>query len=173
MDHLKSLCWICYSIASVLCFLFCFWLWALWDLAPWAGVEPKLPALEGELLTTGLPGKPLSYPLLGGPSVCKSRSVNPQLFGRNCCVCVNRSRCGVSVRDAILVPFSLRKRDFREEIIPLLLLSYPSPWPSVTPLNNLHDVLGKQRYKRVWQLCVTSLLSLCISLRPLGDTGYV
>ena len=110
MDHLKSLYWICYSIASVLCFLsfffFFFWLWAMWDLAPWAGVEPEHPALEGEVLTTGLPGKSLSYPLLGGPSVCKSCSINPQLFGRNCSVCINRYRFGASVHDAILVPFS-------------------------------------------------------------------
>ena len=28
-------------------------------LAPWAGHEPTPPALEGEVLTTGLPGKSL------------------------------------------------------------------------------------------------------------------
>ena len=28
-------------------------------LAPWPGIEPAPPALEGELLTTGLPGKSL------------------------------------------------------------------------------------------------------------------
>ena len=28
-------------------------------LAPWPGIEPIPPALEGEILTTGLPGKSL------------------------------------------------------------------------------------------------------------------
>ena len=28
-------------------------------LAPWPGIKPAFPALEGEVLTTGLPGKTL------------------------------------------------------------------------------------------------------------------
>ena len=37
-------------------------LWLLWPqsteiLAPWPGVRPTPPALEGEVLATGLPGK--------------------------------------------------------------------------------------------------------------------
>ena len=31
-------------------------------LAPWSGIEPASPALEGEVLTTGLPGKSLPLP---------------------------------------------------------------------------------------------------------------
>ena len=30
-------------------------------LAPWSGIEPALPALEGEVLTTGQPGKSLNW----------------------------------------------------------------------------------------------------------------
>ena len=30
----------------------------------WAGIEPVSPALEGEVLTTGLPGKSQEQPLL-------------------------------------------------------------------------------------------------------------
>ena len=72
-------------------------------------MEPELPALEGKILTTGLPGKSLSYPLVGGPSVCKSHSISPHLFGRTHSVCINRYKFGVSVSNAILVPLSLRK----------------------------------------------------------------
>ena len=51
-----SLYWICYSIASVLCFLVLGHL-VCGILAPWPGIEPAPPAVEGEVLTTGLPGK--------------------------------------------------------------------------------------------------------------------
>ena len=30
-------------------------------LAPWPGIEPAPPTLEGEVLTTGLPGKSLDF----------------------------------------------------------------------------------------------------------------
>ena len=43
-------------IASVLCFGF-FGREACGILAPWPGIEPAPPALEGRVLTTGLPGK--------------------------------------------------------------------------------------------------------------------
>ena len=57
MRTLKSLYWICYSIASVLCFVF----WApshVGILAPWPGIEPASPEL-GEVLTIGALGKSL------------------------------------------------------------------------------------------------------------------
>ena len=38
-------------------------------LAPWPGIEPALPALEGEVLTAGLPGKSLVVNLVGKFSV--------------------------------------------------------------------------------------------------------
>ena len=56
MNHFKSLNWIYYSIASVLCLVF-FGLEACGTLTFWPGIEPTHPALEGEVLTTGLPGK--------------------------------------------------------------------------------------------------------------------
>ena len=38
--------------------MFCFfWLRGMWDLSPPPGIKPAPPALEGEVLTTGLPGK--------------------------------------------------------------------------------------------------------------------
>ena len=51
-----SLYWICYNIASV------FMLWffgpkACWTLAPWPGIKPTPPALEGEVSTIEPPGK--------------------------------------------------------------------------------------------------------------------
>ena len=46
----------CYNTASVLCFGF-FGREACGILALQPGTEPTLPALEGEVLTTGQPGK--------------------------------------------------------------------------------------------------------------------
>ena len=58
MDHLKNLCWICYNIASVLLFLFFFFgSWACGILAPQPWIKPHPPALEGKVLTIGLPDK--------------------------------------------------------------------------------------------------------------------
>ena len=56
----KSLYWICYNIAPVLCFGG-FWgvRGACRILAPWPGMEPAHPALEGEVLTSGPSGKSL------------------------------------------------------------------------------------------------------------------
>ena len=53
----KSLFWICYSIASVLCFFFFFFFGheACRILAPQPGIEPTTPALEGEALSTEIP----------------------------------------------------------------------------------------------------------------------
>ena len=57
----KSIYWICYSISSVFMFSFL-------DhetcgiLAPWPGIKPAPSALEGEVLTTGPPGKALKTP---------------------------------------------------------------------------------------------------------------
>ena len=56
MDHFKNIDWICYNIASVLCF-------GVFDpkacgiLVPQPGIDPTTPALEGEALTTGPPEK--------------------------------------------------------------------------------------------------------------------
>ena len=33
----------------------------MWDLSSQTGIEPAPPALEGEVLTTGLPGKSLEF----------------------------------------------------------------------------------------------------------------
>ena len=42
------------------CFMFCFWGHETCGiLAPWPGIEPAPDALEGEVVTTGLPGKSL------------------------------------------------------------------------------------------------------------------
>ena len=48
--------WICYNITSVLCFGFFGWE-ACGILVPQPGIEPELPALEDEVLTTGPPQK--------------------------------------------------------------------------------------------------------------------
>ena len=58
VDCFLSLYWICYNLVSVLCFGFlaprhCR------VLVPWPGVEPALPAWEGEVLVTRPPGKSL------------------------------------------------------------------------------------------------------------------
>ena len=37
------------------CFFFFFWLWGMWDLNSPPGMEPTPPALEGKVLTLGLP----------------------------------------------------------------------------------------------------------------------
>ena len=58
MDQ-KSLL-ICYNIASVSCFWF-FVLKVCGILAPPPGIKPTPPALEGKVLTTGLPGKSDDY----------------------------------------------------------------------------------------------------------------
>ena len=55
MDHFKSLYWICFNITCVL--------WGFFGpkscgiLDSWPGIEPAPPALEGEVLVTGPPGK--------------------------------------------------------------------------------------------------------------------
>ena len=44
----------------ILLLMFVFWFFGhepLGILAPWPGIEPAHPALESEVLTTGLPGK--------------------------------------------------------------------------------------------------------------------
>ena len=58
MDYFKTFYWICCNIASVLCF----WIFgheACGILVSWPGIEPTPPASEGEVLTTGPPGKSL------------------------------------------------------------------------------------------------------------------
>ena len=54
-DHF-NLCWICYNIASVLCFGFFAWeACGILTLQP--GIKPTTPTLEGKVSTTGLLGK--------------------------------------------------------------------------------------------------------------------
>ena len=55
----KSLYWLCYNIDSVLFF----GREACGILAPRPGIKPSPPALEGEVQTTGPPGKSPSYHL--------------------------------------------------------------------------------------------------------------
>ena len=55
MDHFLSL-------LNLLKYCFCFLFWsfdhkACWILAPWPGIKPTSAVLEGEVLTTGPPGK--------------------------------------------------------------------------------------------------------------------
>ena len=59
----KSLYWICYNIASLLCFIFFFDCEACGILTPQPGTEPTDPPtspLEDEALNNGLRGKSLS-----------------------------------------------------------------------------------------------------------------
>ena len=65
----------CYNITSVL-----FWIWGpkAWGiLASWPRIEPAPPAMEGEVLTTGPPGKSLPpllkspFPFVGWEGECK------------------------------------------------------------------------------------------------------
>ena len=44
-------------------FVLVFWFRGMWDLLPQPGIEPKPPALDGRVLTTGPPGKSLQSPL--------------------------------------------------------------------------------------------------------------
>ena len=75
MDHFKSLYRICYSIASVLCFGF-FGREACGISAPRPGFEPTLPALKGQVLTTGPPRKS-PPPLFLSHSLCRCRCELP------------------------------------------------------------------------------------------------
>ena len=63
VDHFfKSLHWICYNSASVVSF----WVFGVLTpltLSPEVRIEPSLPALVGEVSTTGPPGKYLSFHL--------------------------------------------------------------------------------------------------------------
>ena len=51
----KNLYWVCYNTASVLCFGFLFFGCVVYGIPSF-----PLPALEDEVLTTGLPKKPLA-----------------------------------------------------------------------------------------------------------------
>ena len=53
VDHFKSLYWICYNIAPVLCFGFL----VPGHVGSRPRIEPSCPALDGEVLTTGPLGK--------------------------------------------------------------------------------------------------------------------
>ena len=47
----------------LLCYVLAFWPWCM-ILGPWLEIEPAPPALEGEVFTTGPPGKSLKLLLL-------------------------------------------------------------------------------------------------------------
>ena len=52
------------SLLNLLQYCFCFMFLVFWPeacgiLVPWPGIEPASPALEGKILTSGCPGKPL------------------------------------------------------------------------------------------------------------------
>ena len=49
---------------SSLIYVLLFWLRGMWNPAPPPRIEPQLPALEGEVLPTGLPGKALNIDIL-------------------------------------------------------------------------------------------------------------
>ena len=49
---------------SSLIYVLLFWLRGMWNPAPRPRVEPQLPALEGEVLPTGLPRKALNIDIL-------------------------------------------------------------------------------------------------------------
>ena len=69
------------------CFMFSFFSHkACRILSPWPGIEPAPPALEGEVLTTGLPGKSLQFILDSlfkkrGINICSFYSIKWILFG--------------------------------------------------------------------------------------------
>ena len=54
MDHFLKYLLYCYCIVSVFCFCF-FGHKPCGILTPWPGIEPTPPALEGEVLSNGLP----------------------------------------------------------------------------------------------------------------------
>ena len=58
-DHFFSLYWICYNSASAV-YVLDFWPWGMWDLSSSIreGIKPTQPALEAEVLTTGVPRSP-------------------------------------------------------------------------------------------------------------------
>ena len=77
----KSLYWICYHGASVLCFRF-FGHESYKTLGPQPGIEPEIPALKGEVLTTRPPRQPWEGAALqrqalteGRRGLAKSRTV--------------------------------------------------------------------------------------------------
>ena len=69
----RRLYWICYNDASVFMF-WCFDLEAPGILSPWPGIEPSPPTLEGEVLTTGLPGKSQHHTL----NSCRETGCHPE-----------------------------------------------------------------------------------------------
>ena len=70
VDLFKSLYYICYNIVSVFMFWF-FGCEACGILVPQSGIESAPLALEGKVLTTGLPGKSPKY-ILSPFSPCSS-----------------------------------------------------------------------------------------------------
>ena len=71
MDFFKSLYWTCYELFPF--YDLVSWLWDMWDLSFLTRDWPHTPSLEGEVLTTGLPGKSLCLllrRLLGSLTQC-------------------------------------------------------------------------------------------------------
>ena len=73
------------SLLHLLQYCFCFMFWffghkACGILAPWPGIKPTPPALEGEVLTTGPPGKSLWFWFLAKPTFnCHSHFISPRV----------------------------------------------------------------------------------------------
>ena len=70
-----SLYWICYNIASALCFVF--WLQGVWDLGSLTRDRTYTPAFEGDVLTIGPPGKSPDWLLK------KKKMADDQLIGKH------------------------------------------------------------------------------------------
>ena len=70
-----SLYWICYNIASALCFVF--WLQGMWDLGSLTRDRTYTPAFEGDVLTIGPPGKSPDWLLK------KKKMADDQLIGKH------------------------------------------------------------------------------------------
>ena len=61
----------------VLFYVLIFWLGGIWDLSSQPGIEPTPLALEGGVLTTGPPGKPLAH-AFGWTYICISVTYTPR-----------------------------------------------------------------------------------------------
>ena len=76
------------SLLNLLQYCFCFMFWffgceACGILAPRPGIEPAPPALEGEVLTTGPPGKSRLLSILNRKNTWSCIELQPHLLGSN------------------------------------------------------------------------------------------
>ena len=94
MEHFKSLCWICYNIAFVLCF--CFLASRHVRLRSLTRDWTHIPALEGKVLTTGPPGK---------SHVCTC--FNYMILKFSVQICTSLTSTSYLSRSQMLVPFQI------------------------------------------------------------------